>query len=47
MIQAYSLRLMFDRLSVHDGVLELVDNGLVDLVTAAKQSQYRVASEVA
>ena len=41
-IQAYSLWLMFNRLSVHDGVLELVDNGLVDLVTAAKESQYRV-----
>jgi len=42
MIQAYSLWLMFNRLSVHDGVLELVDNSLVDLVTAAKESQYRV-----
>ena len=42
MIQAYSLWLMFNRLSVHDGVLELVDNSLMDLVTAAKESQYRV-----
>jgi len=37
MIQADSLWLVFDRLSIHDGVLELVDNGLVDLVTAAKR----------
>jgi len=37
MIQADSLWLMFDRLPVHDGVLELVDNGLVNLVTAARR----------
>ena len=36
MSQPYSLRLVLDGLPVHDGVLELLDDGLVDSITLHK-----------
>lgn len=47
MAQPNSLWLMFNRLSVHDGVLEIVDDGLVNLVTAAKKVSISCSLHVA
>lgn len=37
--QAYALRLVLDRLAVHNGVLELLNNRLVDRITLDRVSK--------
>ena len=39
MSQAHPLRLMFDRLAIHNGMFELFNNGLVDGMALAANQQ--------